>query len=204
MSTPATDPSRPLSVADEAALIHTCQQGDLEAFAPLYDAYVTPIYRYVHFRTFDKQLAEDVTSQSFLKAMEGIRTFNAHKGNFGAWLYRIARNTLTDHFRAHKPTDVIDETFDVPADDDTAKEASIDVSLAHVRKELDKLDPLKRDIILMRLWDGLSYREIAEITGKTENNCKVIFCRTLESLRSQLGPTLLFLLLAFPIFHVSK
>ncbi len=203
MSTPAPDPSRPLSVADEAALIHTCRQGDLEAFAPLYDAYVAPIYRYVHFRTFDKQLAEDITSQAFLKAMEGIRSYDARRGNFGAWLYRIARNTLTDHFRTHKPTEVIDETFDVPADDDATKEASIGVSLAQVRRELAKLDPLKREIILMRLWDGLSYREIAAITGKSENNCKVIFCRTLESLRSQLGPAM-FLLLAFPIYHVTK
>ncbi len=180
--------------AEELALIHTCQQGDLTAFTTLYDAYVTPIYRFVSYRTFDRQLAEDLTSQTFLKAMEGIRSFRADRGNFGAWLYRIARNTVTDHFRAHRSTEVLDDTFDPPADDDATKDAGEAVALRQVRKELAKLDPLKRDIVLMRLWDGLSYREIAEVTGKSENNCKVIFCRTLESLRSQFGPGMIVLL----------
>ncbi len=176
----------------------------MTAFTALYDKYATPIYRFTYYRTFDRQLAEDLTSQTFLKAMERIGTFRSSKGNFGAWLYQIARNTVTDHFRAARPVDVLDEESPVAASDDPKGDAANRLQFAQVRKALQGLDPLKRDIVMMRLWDGLSYKEIAAVVGKSEGNCKVIFCRTLDGLRSQLGPAMISLLLFPSLFSITR
>lgn len=197
MSPSAPDPSPPLSPAEEAAIIDTCAQGDLSAFAALYDAYVTPIYRFAYYRTFAKELAEDLTSQTFLKAIEGIRTFDAAKGNFGAWLYRIARNVVTDHFRSVRPTEILEDDAPFASADDPHGDADKRLRFTQIRRALADLDPLKRDIVMLRLWDGLSYREIAAVVGKSEGNCKVIFSRTVDSLRSRLHPAAFLLLLFF-------
>lgn len=184
---------------DEQAAIASCQRGNLADFAQLYDTYVTPIYRFAYYRTFDRQLAEDITSQTFLKALEKIGDFRATRGPFAAWLYGIARNLVIDHFRAAKRTAVLPEEFDVPSDDDPAAETGDRLAFAEVRKALHLLEPLQRDIILLRLWDGLSYREIARITGKSEGNCKVIFSRTIGALRGSLGASAILLLLLSPL-----
>jgi len=183
---------------DEQRLIAACQAGDLSHFDPLYIAYVKQIYAFVHRRTMDRQTAEDITSVTFIKALEKIGSYSPGKGVFGAWLYRIARNTITDHYRTHRPHEDIENVWDLSSDDDIAKEASDRIEHEKLREVLRKLDPLKRDIVMMRLWEGLSYKEIAAITGKTETNCKVIFSRTVDGLRSEL-PLALFLLLLSPL-----
>jgi RNA polymerase sigma-70 factor (ECF subfamily) len=187
-----------MDTTDEQSIIHSCQTQDLREFARLYDRYHEPIYRYVYFRVFDRATAEDLTSQTFLKALEKIRTYDPQRGAFGAWLYRIARNTVFDHLRALRPTSDLAEAEDLPADDDVAKRAGGRVELAKIRTALASLDPLKRDIVLLRLWDGLSYAEIAAIVGKSEGNCKVMFSRTVQGLRIKLGPALFLFLLALP------
>ena len=92
-----------------SSLVERCQRGDLEAFDPLYRHYVKPIYGYVLRRTLQRELAEDITSQTFMKALERLRQYSPSKGPFAAWLYGIAKNAITDHFRSHRPhTDIED------------------------------------------------------------------------------------------------
>ncbi|MDD4318737.1 MAG: sigma-70 family RNA polymerase sigma factor [Candidatus Peribacteraceae bacterium] len=191
-----------METTDEHLIIEACQQSRLEDFALLYDKYHVPIYRYVYYRTFDKETAEDLTSQTFLKALERIRTFDPQRGNFGAWLYRIARNAVIDHVRAKRPVERMDEDWDRASGENVAGDVATRMEFRRIREALDGLDPLKRDIVLLRLWDNLSYKEIAAIVGKTEGNCKVIFSRTVEGLRSRFGPqALLALLLLLSSLH---
>jgi RNA polymerase sigma-70 factor (ECF subfamily) len=176
--------------------IASCQAGDYKAFDPLYLRHVDKIYKYVFRRTLSGEVAEDITSQTFLKALESIRSFNPSKGEFRTWLYRIARNTLFDHFRRYKRTEDIETIWDLAGDEfaSTSTEESIDAAALH--KAMQILKPREREILLLRVWEGLSYKEIAEALDLTENNAKVIFSRTIGELRTKL-PSLLLLIL-FP------
>jgi RNA polymerase sigma-70 factor, ECF subfamily len=187
-----------MQLPDEQTLIASCQAGNLEDFDPLYRHYVKPLYGFLYRRVLDKQVAEDLTSITFMKALEKINSFRAAKGNFGAWLYTIARNAMNDHYRALRPHEDIETVWDLSSDEDVFKGVADRLDIEKIRSALKNVDPAKREIVMMRIWDGLSYQEIAQITGKTETNCKVIFCRTMESLRKELPLTSFLLLVCFP------
>src|SRR5688572_29711872 len=80
------------TMVDEQTMIRLSQAGDQEMFARLYDTYVERIYRYVYFRVADAEMAEDITSQVFLKVWEKLGTYQAGESPFMAWLYRVAHN----------------------------------------------------------------------------------------------------------------
>ncbi|PIR75566.1 MAG: hypothetical protein CO030_02135 [Candidatus Magasanikbacteria bacterium CG_4_9_14_0_2_um_filter_42_11] len=73
--------------------------GDREAFGQLYDLYIKEIYRFVYYKTHQKETAADITADIFVKALHKIDTFDAMKGSFRTWLYTIARSAVIDHYR---------------------------------------------------------------------------------------------------------
>ncbi len=164
-------------------------------FDALYTANVDAIYRYLYRRTLVRMTAEDLTSQTFLKALEKIDSFDPAKGSYGGWVMTIAKNVLTDHFRALKPTTDIDDVWDLRSDDDVAADIEDKDSHRELREALAKLPKDKREIVLLRVWEDLSYAEIAALTGKSEGNCKVIFSRAMKDLRELLPLSTLLLLL---------
>ena len=184
---------------DEAPLIARCQAGHLEDFDPLYRAHVRSVYAFVYRRTMHRETAEDITSVTFMKALERIGTFSGKKGTFIGWLISIARNTVTDHYRTKREWKDIEDVWDLSSDDDVATDASTTLDIEKVRSALKTLDAAKREIVLLRLWDGLPYKDIAAITGKSEGNCKVIFCRAVEQLRKEVPLAVLLLLFLSPI-----
>ncbi len=166
-------------------------------FDALYTEHVDSIYRYLYRRTLVRMTAEDLTSTTFLKALEKLDKFDPSKGSFGGWVMTIAKNVLNDHFRALKPTTDIEDVWDLSSDDDVAGALENREAHAELRKALKHLPADKREIVLLRIWEDLSYAEIAAITGKTEGNCKVIFSRAMKDLRS-IVPLSALLLLLFP------
>ncbi|MCB0180374.1 MAG: sigma-70 family RNA polymerase sigma factor, partial [Anaerolineae bacterium] len=92
----------PESASQEIELIRQATSGDANAFAGLYDAYVDEVYRFILHRVGNKQTAEDLTSQVFLKAWDNLGRYTMRGLPFGAWLFRIARNTVIDHYRTYK------------------------------------------------------------------------------------------------------
>jgi len=170
----------------EGKIISQCQEGKLENFTQLYDGYVRRIYSYIYRRTFHKQTAEDLAGQVFLKALERIRSFDSSRGNFSSWLFSIARNAVIDYSRTnHGITDI----FQIPepaSSGSVETEISVRTQLEKVQQYLSKIDPEQREIVVMRVWDGLSYKEIAEVLGKTESLCKMSFSRTITKLRKHI------------------
>jgi len=166
-----------------------CQKGDKEAFGALYDRYAERLYRYIYFKTWNKDAAEDIVSVVFLKAFERIKSFNPNKGVFSQWIYGIARNAIIDYFRTVKPTADIEDIFDLGEDERTEAKLDARDMLLKVEAYLDKLNPRQREIVMLRIWEELPYREIAEIVGGSEDAVKVMFSRTIRELREKLGPT---------------
>jgi RNA polymerase sigma-70 factor (ECF subfamily) len=173
------------------------QSGDSTAFGSLYERYIRQIYRYFSFRTDRRETAEDLTSQTFIKALEYLKSFKPDKGSWSSWLYRIAHNNLVDHLRKTRGTEDIElvwETLAAPGSTDTQVEARIQLEKAS--KIIEVLPKETRDIIIMRVWDQLSYAEIASIVGKSEAACKMTASRGFKTLREHLPlPVALFFLI---------
>ncbi|MDD5109740.1 MAG: sigma-70 family RNA polymerase sigma factor [Patescibacteria group bacterium] len=185
---------------DERTIIRRIQAGDFDDFHHLYDAYARRIYLFIYYRTYHKETAEDLTSEAFLKAFRGIGSFDAAKGTFGAWLYRIARNVVIDHYRTAHPTVDMESIWDLSTDDDVAQEVDVRQDLDRVRGYLKDLKPEQRSVIIMRVWDELSYQEIADITGKSVPSLKMMFSRAIAQLRRDL-PLGMLLLALWRVYH---
>ena len=111
-----------MPLEDEKCLVDLAKSGDGEAFGRLYEAYFDRVYRFIYFRVTDDQVAEDLSSQVFLKAWENLRRYHP-RGPFLAWLYAIARNTVIDSYRTRKQTVSLDEAAPI-----ASHEANLDDS----------------------------------------------------------------------------
>lgn len=183
----------------EADIIQRCLSGHPDAFGLLYDAYVRKIFTFIYYRTHQRETAEDLTSLTFLKALRSLHQFDAKVGSFSSWLYRIARNAVTDHYRTNHVNRDIADVWDLADSTDLVGEVHTRTQLERVRGMLHQLTPQQREVVLLRAWEGLSFREIAEITGGTEASCKMSYSRSLRTLRAQLP--LAMLLLAAWVLH---
>jgi len=179
----------------EQKIIKRCQEKDLTEFGKLYDRYIKKIYDFVYYKTHHKETAEDLVSQIFVKALENINNYNINKGSFSSWLYRIARNRVIDHYRTKKNELDICDVWDLQAEETIERDIDTKQQLEKVQQYLKKLKAEQRDIILLRVWQGLSYQEIAEITEKSQASCKMMFCRTIAKLRQEMPLSLLICLI---------
>jgi RNA polymerase sigma-70 factor, ECF subfamily len=171
-----------MDTRDEMAAIQAAARGDTAQFAELYDVYIRRVYDFIYYKTHHKETAEDLTSETFFKALKNIGQFDQSR-SFRAWLFTIAHNTVRDHYRAARPTTDIDDVWDLRADDNMVRDAETKLALAEVQKHLGSLSAIQREILILRLWQGLSYKEIAEIIGKSEANSKMIYSRAIAQLR---------------------
>ena len=169
-----------------AELARAFAEGDKDAFGKLYEIYVKPIYNFIYYKTHHRESAEEITSEVFLKAYKSAADYNSAKGTFQAWIYKIARNSVIDHYRAARPSLNIDDAWDLGSNEDILKDVENKIILKKVQDYISKLPLSQRDIIIMRIWQGLSYDEISEIVGKSEANCKMIFSRAINKLRSSI------------------
>lgn len=170
----------------EKELINKAKNKDSAAFSELYNLYFPKIYKFVYYRTNHKETAEDLTSKIFTKVLEKLSSFDNSQGYFNAWLYRIARNTLIDHYRSNKQTLDI-ELFDIDSNAENMEDKISNKQLLEkIQKNLLKLKPDQKEIITLRVWDQLSYKEISRLLDKSEASCKMSFSRAIKTLRTNL------------------
>ncbi|HEY8346056.1 MAG TPA: sigma-70 family RNA polymerase sigma factor [Symbiobacteriaceae bacterium] len=160
---------------------------DPEAFGHLYDLYFARIYAYIYRRTGDRQAAEDLTSETFTKALANIRSYRYTGQPFVAWLYRIASNAVTDYHRSRRVTASLDRVAPLPASEgDPVEEALRLDDQEAIARAIATLSPDQQDVILLRFSGGLKLREIAQVTGKTEGAVKALMFRALGGLKGKL------------------
>ncbi|MFA6024204.1 MAG: RNA polymerase sigma factor [Candidatus Gracilibacteria bacterium] len=156
----------------------------MQTFSAHYQDLFPKIYSFIYYRVNDRQTAEDLTSQTFLKGFENFEHFDPTKASVKTWLYTIARNTLIDHFRKTRASVDLEAAEEVPSEEMILESIIANEENKELRALLSTLPKDARSLILMRLWDELSYQEIAEITGKSEASLKMTYSRALTQLRN--------------------
>lgn len=171
--------------ADEPELIRRAQQ-DRRAFGVLYDRYVQRIYAFACHRLGDSALAQDLTATTFEKALLGLGRFRWQGVSFGAWLYRIARNEIAQHFRqAHHQADELEwEVLERAPEAALAPSPNGRHDALHAA--FGQLSEADRELLTLRFFEDLTSAAVAEILGITVNNVYVRLHRALGRLRLEL------------------
>jgi RNA polymerase sigma-70 factor (ECF subfamily) len=172
---------------DDHALVRSAQ-GDPLKFVRLYDRYIHRIYRYVLVRVHDIALAEDLTSQIFLKALENLPRYQPN-APFSAWLFTIARNTILTNYRKARLEVEYDEELHDPTlidGEDILSALAIGNDIERLHRLLQQLTEREREILYLRFAGDLSYQEIARITRRSHAAVKMAMHRLLRRLQSQM------------------
>lgn len=166
-------------------LVQDAQQ-DPERFAVLYDKYFDQIYRYVYRRVSDKEMVNDLVSQTFYDALAHIKSFEWRGYPFSSWLYKIAHNNVLKWYREQSKAqkvnlDDIAELADLNVDSN--RDASRKEKQLEVQAVIDQLEPEEREIIRLKFFEEVSNIEIAEIMGLSANHIGVKVYRTLKKVK---------------------
>lgn len=167
----------------ELDLIRRAQQGDKQAIGELYRLHVDVIYRYVWTRVRDDSVAEDLTAQVFLKALEGLPTYQPSGKPFLAWLYRIAYARIVDHWRKQErrvevPLDEAWPTGEPRPQDLLEYEADWVTAIDLLAQLTDD----QQDVVILRFIGEMSLADVAETLGKTVGATKAVQYRALATL----------------------
>ena len=180
-----------LQQTDDTELIVRAAEGDREAFGALYERYALKVFRRVHYLTSDTHTAEDLTAQTFLKALEAIHRYEIRGVPFLAWLFRIAYNLTVSHRRARKNGTPGIPGVDVHGSLHTPEASCVARADSEwVWEAVRRLKGHQRQVIVMRFVDGLSYSEAARVLGRQVNAVRVIQHRALRALRRRLQDNL--------------
>ena len=158
-------------------------------FSKIYDQYVTKIYRFIYLKVSSQEVAEDLSSEVFMRTWETYRSESTRIENIQAYLYQIARNIVADHYRTRKIKIVsVEETVEIIDEADTLQDqALVSMEMDRVQKALATIQDDYQNLIIWRYLDELSVPEIAQITGKTEENVRVGIHRALQALKGKVS-----------------
>lgn len=177
------------SPTQEVWLVQRAVSGDAEAFASLYDTYVDRVYRFIFFRVGESRLAEDLTSQTFLKAWESVGRYQIRGLPFAAWLFRIARNKVIDNYRVSKETVSLEAALSTQPDPNGRVDEKVEghLEIEQMRVALRRLTEDQRQVLTLKFIEGLSTKEISQVTGKREGAIRALQMRGLQALAHILG-----------------
>lgn len=172
-------------------LVLEAQNGCNESFGELYDQFLEPIYRYIYLRVSSVEIAEDLAGEVFFKALRSLKKYKKRKNlPFSAWLFRIAKNILIDHYRKHMVVDEIPETIPDESDSaDSKKETSLGIEKKRMLKAIQELPEMQSQAIVLKYFSDLSNPEIAQILEKSETAVRILQSRGLKKLRELLDET---------------
>ncbi|MFD9592304.1 ECF subfamily RNA polymerase sigma factor, BldN family [Kitasatospora sp. NPDC059973] len=172
-------------------LVERAQAGESDAFGSLYDHYADTVYRYIYYRVGSRATAEDLTSETFLRALRRIGTFTWQGRDFGAWLVTIARNLVADHFKSSRfrlevtTGEMLDSNECERSPEDSVLES---LSNAALLDAVRRLNPQQQECVTLRFLQGLSVAETARIMGKNEGAIKTLQYRAVRTLARLLPP----------------
>lgn len=180
-------PRKPAEISDVTritALVDLARGGDAEAFGQLYDHYVSGIFRFIYYRVGSRQIAEDLTSDTFTRALRAVQRFTWQGRDFGAWLTTIARNLVADHHKSGRSrlefaTDQLPESHVVGT---TESAVMSQISNDMLFEAVNALSAEQRDCVLMRFIQELSVAQTAAALGRSEGAIKQLQFRAVRNL----------------------
>lgn len=180
----------PDSRNDDARLVKRAKSGDADAFGQLHDRYAEAIFRFLHARLNNRMDAEDIYGEVFLRAWNSLPRYKDKGLPFSAYLFRIARNLLVDHYRksnqvkqAAEQNDEILESWEIsPYEKLVSKQ-----EFQELQDSLSLLRDDYRDVLILRFIGGLSPDETAQAMERSSGAIRVLQHRALKALRKQLG-----------------
>lgn len=161
------------------------KRAEPEAFGELFDLFFEKLRRFMYYHTGDLNAAEDLASEVFVKAMDGIDKFEDRGGTVGAWLFGIARNMLARHREAAGKASFVELGDDLTQDEDEYPEKLMLTFSSHEQlyDALRMLPDEQREIVLLRFMEGYDVKTVARITGKKPGNVRVLQYRAIGALR---------------------
>lgn len=180
----------PTEEGNSWALVEASQAGDIRAFGELYERYHDVVFRYVLFRMGDRSFAEDITQETFVRALRRIGSVSYQGRDIGAWFVTIARNLIFDYvkssrYRLESTTSEIVELS--PATGGPEQQVLDNATNSELLASIDKLNPDQRECIQLRFLRGLSVAETAELMDRNEGAVKALQHRAVRRL-AQLLP----------------
>ncbi len=171
------------------ALVQQAQAGDADAFGELYDRYVDLVYRYVYYRVGSAQVAEDLTSETFLRALRRISSFTWQGRDVGAWFITIARNLIADHYKSSRQrleltTEDVSTVTGAPRLVQDGPEDAVLESMQNkvLLQAVRQLNAEQQECIVLRFLQGLSVAETALAMKKNDGAIKALQYRAIRSL----------------------
>ena len=176
-------------IQDEKDLLAQAVSGNKEAFGQLYDLYAPRLFRFIRLKVGSQVLAEDLSSESFLRTWEYLSNKdNTVEGNFGGLLYKVARNLIADYYRKKSSQEVfMGDDFHLFLEEEPAKDEIGSKEIAdQIHKALVDIKEEYQDVLILYYIDQLSVLEIAKILDKSQGAIRVLIHRGLKSLKDHL------------------
>lgn len=177
------------AAAEVWALVERAQAGETEAFGLIYDRYVVMVFKFIHFRVGNRQLAEDLTADTFLRALRRIGSVTWQGRDLGAWLVTIARNLVADHFKSGRyrleitTGDALEAEQEDRGPEGTPETAVVDhITNVTLLRAVKQLSPEQQECIVLRFLHGFSVAETARAMGKNEGAIKALQYRAVRAL----------------------
>jgi RNA polymerase sigma-70 factor (ECF subfamily) len=172
------------------ALVTLAQDGDGEAFGVLYERYVDVVYKYIYYRVGSHHTAQDLTSETFVRALRRLDSFTWTGRDIAAWFITIARNIVLDHVKSSRYKLEV-STADLLDGDERAPSPEQDV-LQRLRDErlveaMRRLKPEQQECLALRFLQGLTLAETAQAMGRTAGAVKQLQLRAVRALHRELG-----------------
>ena len=175
-------------MADEGPLLERAKGYEPEALAELYDRYAPKMYTYIYRRVGNAALAEDLTSELFLRVLRSLRNDQAWRESFSAWLYRIAHNLVVDHYRRLPVEPEQPLVASLPGGGGDPVAVAVGVAEGErLRAAIHRLTPEQQEVLALRFGEGLGAAEAGRILGRSTGAVEALQHRALASLRRILG-----------------
>lgn len=183
---------------EDLKIVKKIQDGNKSLFWELYEKYIDDIYKFIYLKTTNQEIAEDITSETFISALQNISSFDIEKdsSNFKAWIYKIAYNKVINFYKIKDREVQITDFLDIWFEENFCDTIDCKDKLRNILTYLSGLKKQEKEVIIYRVWHDLSFKEISEILDISLDNCKKISSRTMKKISANFL-AILFIFLIF-------
>lgn len=169
-------------------LVKKAKSGDKDAFSQIYETHLTPVYRYVYIRLGNREEADDVTQETFLRAYQAIDRYEATRENFLPYLFTVARNLIINRSQKKRADTMPTEDLDRNAGSESASTYAEHEELKEtLRGAMATLSEIEREIIELRFFAERTYTEIAVMVEKSEDAIRQHVARAMKKMRTYMA-----------------